>query len=133
MDRLTGWLEGLDRGVARLTVLATALLLFLWSLMAGTALLGFSSGWWPLVGGILVVGFLVLFEVLLHEPAAVLSIGWVRVLLGLAGLLRSLLAVLALLVMTRELDRATRQLDGLPAAERWQTVWDYLVRIVTGG
>lgn len=132
MSKLLSWLEKSDQAVARLSVLATAVLLFLWVMMAGTALLGLHSGWWPLVGGLAVIAFLTLFQVLLHDPNALLGLPWVRGLLGVAGLVRSALAVLAIVGLTRQVDQVTHRLDDLAAGDRWMQVWDYLVRIVFG-
>jgi len=132
MAGLLKWLEKADAGLARLSVLAMAVLVFVWVMMAGTALLGFQSGWWPLVGGLVVVVFLTLFEVLLHDPQALLGLPWVRLVLGLAGLLRSALAILAIVGLTRQVDQAIHRLDPLTAGDRWTLVWDYLLRIVGG-
>jgi len=132
MSGLLHWLEKADAGLARLSVLAMAVLVFVWVMMAGTALLGFRSGWWPLLGGLAVVVFLALFEVLLHDPQALLGLPWVRLALGLAGLLRSALAILAIVGLTRQVDQAIHRLDPLSAGDRWALVWDYLLRIVGG-
>jgi|RhiMethySRZTD1v2_1073278.scaffolds.fasta_scaffold01092_20 hypothetical protein len=117
---------GASRGVEIVTLFFTFVAVMTWVFLCAQTLIGRQSIWWLVVGPALIIAFEVIREVGWEARHELARQPIVRVLGALVGLLRDVLALLAIVYLAQAIRRAIAESGGL-------TPWEALWQILTGG